>query len=56
MEHQNVRPTEPQSIVRVTQKLPYAPPQATFIPLKPEERLQKCYKTYNKCSHDIQNS
>jgi hypothetical protein len=26
------------------QKLPYAPPQATFVPLKLEERLLACEK------------
>jgi hypothetical protein len=28
----------------VTEKLPYAPPEATFIPLKLEERLLECAK------------
>lgn len=39
MENQNVQPTLPQCEVPVTQKLPYAPPQAAFVPLKPEEGL-----------------
>lgn len=37
MEPQTVPPT-------VTQKLPYEPPKATFVPLKLEERLLACSK------------
>ena len=40
MNQQTVPPTAPP----VTQKLPYAPPKATFIPLKLEERLLGCGK------------
>ena len=39
MEQLNMTPTAPQSEAPVTQKLPYAPPKATFVPLKLEERL-----------------
>jgi hypothetical protein len=36
---------EPLSVsATTTQKLPYAPPKATFIPLKLEERLLACTK------------
>ena len=44
MEQLNVTPTAPQSEAPVTQKLPYAPPKATFVPLKLEERLMDCSK------------
>ena len=40
MNQQTVPPTAPP----VTQKLPYAPPKATFVPLKLEERLLACSK------------
>jgi hypothetical protein len=33
-----------QSEVPTTRKLTYAPPQATFVPLKLEERLLACAK------------
>ena len=56
MDQQNVQPTALQSKAPVIQKLPYTPPQATYVTLKLEERLQKCAKTYTKCSHDIQSS
>lgn len=39
MENQNHQPTMPQSKVPVTQKLPYEPPQVTFVPIEMEERL-----------------
>jgi len=39
MNQQNVTPTARQSKAPVTQKLPYAPPKATFAPLKQEEIL-----------------
>ena len=45
MEQLNVTPTAPQSEAPVTQKLPYAPPKATFVPLKLEERLLTCVST-----------
>lgn len=32
-----------------TEKLPYEPPQATFIPLKLEERLLACDKAAPAC-------
>jgi hypothetical protein len=38
MEQQTVPPT-------MTQKLPYAPPKATFVPLNLEERLLTCLKS-----------
>jgi len=41
MNQQTVPPTAPP----VTQKLPYTPPKATFVPLKLEERLLACGKT-----------
>ena len=44
MENQNPKLTAPQSKTLVTQKLPYAPPRATFVPLKLEERLLLCNK------------
>ncbi len=39
MEPQNVTPIPPQSEAPGTQKLPYAPPKTSFVPLKLEERL-----------------
>ena len=33
----------------VGKKSPYAPPKATFIPLKLEERLLVCGKVSNSC-------
>jgi hypothetical protein len=45
MEQQNVTPTAPQSTAPMTEKLPYAPPKATFVPLKLEERLLTCVST-----------
>jgi len=45
MEKRIVPPIAPQSAALVTKKLPYAPPKATFIPLKLEERLLGCAKT-----------
>ena len=56
MEQQSVLQPVPQSETPATQELPYAPPQVTFVPLKIEERIQTCYKTYGKCSHDITNA
>ena len=54
MEQQNMPSTASQSETPVTLKLPYAPPKATFVPLKLEERLLRCMKvaTYlgSKCS------
>ena len=44
MENQQPQPTAPQSEAPVTQKLPYEPPKATFVPLKLEERLLTCDK------------
>jgi hypothetical protein len=44
MEQQDARPTALESESHVTQKRPYAPPQATFVPLKLEERLLVCGK------------
>ena len=42
MQLTNVPPSAPHSQPPVTQKLPYAPPKATFVPLKLEERLLTC--------------
>jgi hypothetical protein len=47
MEQQNVRPTTLESEAHVTQKRPYAPPQATFVPLNVEERLLACVKRFD---------
>jgi hypothetical protein len=33
----------------VTEKRPYEPPAVTFVPLKLEERLLGCGKTYPPC-------
>ena len=44
MKQQTVPSTAPQTAAPVTQKLPYAPPTATFVPLKLEERLLGCSK------------
>jgi hypothetical protein len=44
MVQQNMPSTALQSEALVTLKLPYAPPQATFVPLKLEERLLACDK------------
>jgi hypothetical protein len=41
---QNMPSTASQSELPATLKLPYAPPQATFVPLKLEERLLSCAK------------
>lgn len=52
MENQQPQPTAPQSEAPVTQKLPYAPPKATFVPLKLEERLLACNKDPGPvCAH-----
>jgi hypothetical protein len=39
MEKQNQQKNEPQSEVTGKQKKPYEPPNATFVPLRVEERL-----------------
>jgi len=44
MEQKRALPTKPQSESPITQKLDYASPKATFIPLKLEERLIGCGK------------
>jgi hypothetical protein len=56
MQQRNVPPTAPQSEAPVTQKLPYAPPKATFVPLKLEERLLMCNKVVkagSKCHTEL---
>jgi hypothetical protein len=53
MQRRNVPPTAARSEAPVTQKLPYAPPKATFVPLKLEERLLQCNKT-GSCASDNQ--
>ena len=50
MEQQTVHSTKPQSESPVIQKLSYAPPKATFIPLKLEERLVACTKLVGLCT------
>jgi hypothetical protein len=45
MEQQNMPSIASQNEAPVTQKLPYAPPQTTFVPLKLEERLMSCNKS-----------
>jgi hypothetical protein len=44
MGQQNMPSIASQIQAPVTLKLPYAPPQATFVPLKLEERLLACEK------------
>ena len=46
MQLTNVPPSAPHSQPPVTQKLPYEPPKATFVPLKLEERLLSCLKVF----------
>ena len=41
MQQQSVRPTAAQNEVPVMQKLPYASPTVTFVPLKLDERVGK---------------
>ena len=50
MEQQTVLSTKPQSDLPKTQKQGYAPPKATFIPLKLEERLVACTKLVGLCT------
>ena len=52
MEEQNIHLTVLQTEAPVTLKLPYAPPQATFVPLKLEERLLACHKLTHPSSCD----
>ena len=52
MEQRKVRTTTPQSEAS-TQKLPYAPPKATFVPLEVEERLLMCFKSYPVCGGTV---
>jgi len=49
MENKNIQPTAPQNETSVTQKLPYAPPHAAFVPLKMEERLSACNRSFKGC-------
>lgn len=39
MEQQKAQPTERKSKAPATQELLYTPPQATFVPIKHEERI-----------------
>jgi hypothetical protein len=48
MQQQNIIPTAPQSQAPVTQKLSYAPPMGTFVPLKPAEALVDAHKSMKK--------
>ncbi len=45
MEPQTLPPTAPQTAAPPAPRRPYAPPTATFVPLKLEERLLGCGKT-----------
>jgi hypothetical protein len=47
MEPQTLPPTAPQSAAPPAPRRPYAPPTATFVPLKLEERLLTCFKTWD---------
>jgi hypothetical protein len=53
MEQQNMPSTASQNEAPVTLKLPYAPPQATFVPLKLEERLLACLKSNYLCGKSL---
>jgi hypothetical protein len=53
MEQQKVQLGVPQTGESVAQKLPYAPPRATFVPLKLEERLMGCAKLIPICMTDV---
>lgn len=44
MNQQTELSTVPESEGPLTQRIPYAPPKATFVPLKLEERLLACFK------------
>ncbi len=44
MENQEPKVTKPETTEQATQKLPYEPPKAVFVPLKLEERLKTCGK------------
>ena len=46
MESQTLPPTAPQTAVHPATRRPYAPPTATFVPLKLEERLLACDKGF----------
>jgi hypothetical protein len=46
MESHAVPPTALQTAAHPTPRRPYAPPTATFVPLKLEERLLACSKEY----------
>ena len=44
MEQQRIPPTVPKTEAQSMPRRPYAPPKATFVPLKLEERLLVCTK------------
>ena len=49
MKQSTVIPTEPRSETLDKPRQPYAPPEATFVPLKPEERLAAFGKHPSQC-------
>lgn len=49
MENKNNQPKAPQKEASIAQKLPYASPQAAFVPLKMEERLSACNRSFKGC-------
>jgi hypothetical protein len=50
MKPQTLPPTAPQSVAHPAPRRPYAPPTATFVPLKLEERLLNCAQQNPRCS------
>lgn len=42
MKNHDIQTTQPSTKTPSTPKLPYAPPTATFVPLKLEERILRC--------------
>lgn len=50
MENKNNQKFAPQGKASVAHKLPYAPPRAAFVPLKMDERLTMCGKSYKGCA------
>ena len=50
MENLQSEATRPRAETQVTQKQPYAPPKAAFVPLNLEERLLACLKLHPGCA------
>lgn len=50
MENKEIQAIAQQNQPPVTQKLPYTQPQATFVPLKMEERLTMCGRNFKGCA------